>query len=677
MLKKILLLILLTLVGGYCSLVTAATPYLPLGEARVVAQNSQHLFWASGMTLHHYLITANRYVYQNSFNLSSKITAIATDQDSLYVGTLSTGLVIFEINSTKLIEKKQLKTSSSIWDIYLQGNLMFLACGEEGVIVFNRLSTTQIYQIPPQRFAWKVAYHNSVLYIIDGSSNTNLFLYEFKSTSTSATNLPFAIQEYNGLFLEGFFLLPPSDFNSTDLSLSYPPLEYIHRHLSTINRGNRINNIVIKNQHLYVADGRGGLAIYNVKVPATPRFVKSITPQRLAVNPPLKEFNYLHLTIENNLLICGGNSEMHLFDFKYPAELTFRQSYPLKTTSFDKTPYEAPHFFSLSNNKLYIAVGGIGLEILQPSDDTLKLNQTLKHPARINSIAFQDEYLFISSTATGIWSIPLYQEYRLNNYLNLTATGIATNIKISGNFLIASLGIGIAYYNLDNPANPTFTHFLPFPYPDNRPDVSKGWVNHFDTANNIIYASAGRGGLWIIDNTDPHKPQTLSQLQINDYINYITVDPLSSRLYAFGNQRVFIVNIFNPRNPSILRQIQIPEPALCGISQGPYLYVPVSDIDNNRYSKLLTYEVSSPFQPNLKSEIPLNNIEIYDLALIDNQLYLAAGSAGLFVFNLAAPEKPELITIETFADNIRTIKHQNSHLILSGNQKGLYRYEIK
>ena len=144
-----------------------------------------------------------------------------------------------------------------------------------------------------------------------------------------------------------------------------------------------------------------------------------------------------------------------------------------------------------------------------------------------------------------------------------------------------------------------------------------------------VYAAAYRGGLMILDISDPERLAAIGRKQLVDFTDdlvSVTVD--GNLLYAIDDHhRMHVLGISNPKNPSVLGiadQVILP----FGLHIEDQLVCSYSSAGG-----LSTYDFSNPLSPQLLDNAPTGD-RSRDLAVEGGFAYLADQSAGLRRFSL-------------------------------------------
>lgn len=174
--------------------------------------------------------------------------------------------------------------------------------------------------------------------------------------------------------------------------------------------------------------------------------------------------------------------------------------------------------------------------------------------------------------------------------------------------------------------------------------VLRGSINRVAVIDDRAYLAAGYGGLLIIDVSDPAAPVELGSFaEVNSAQDVVVHD-----LYAYladYETGLYVVDVSNPAMPSAVYHL----PLIGGASSievaGNYAYLGESFKWINgvpQGGSLQIYDLSSPASPALISSLEMNG-EKWTIRVKDEYVYVAGGSRGLVIVDVADPANPLII----------------------------------
>lgn len=176
-----------------------------------------------------------------------------------------------------------------------------------------------------------------------------------------------------------------------------------------------------------------------------------------------------------------------------------------------------------------------------------------------------------------------------------------------------------------------------------------GSMARFTVANDYLYA-VSNSALYSINIATPQDPQLTASETLP--WNIETIYPFQDRLFIGSRQGMYVFSLSNPAEPNLLSQFIHATSCDPVIADEQYAYVTLRSgtTCNGSLNQLDILNVASLSSPNLVKSVPLTNP--HGLAKDGNTLFICDGTAGLKVFDVATPNKPELKTqlsgVETF-----------------------------
>ena len=418
-------------------------------------------------------------------------------------------------------------------------------------------------------------------------------------------------------FVDGIQIFDVSD-------LSAP--EYISR----IYLPGQAHAVALNGQHLYVADGEGGLAVVDVTDTAVPEVLATYTGfGNVDIYPFDVEFARIGETDcvfvaagEEGLVALDATDpgDMHIikladtYDFAtgctlvgelaYVADLMDFQVVGVDSTAlFGEEEEDLPmkgHFVAwgtstyesaeIRDGLAYIAAGNGGLEILDVSDpDTLSLK------GRIEVGSYSSDVLLIGESHA------------------LLAAGVN----------------GIQVLDIDDPENPRLVAAHP----------TGGYAVGLSGDAELAGLANYYAGFGFYDFSDVESPvlegshETCGALFDAQY--HVTEG--STYIYAIDSNSDFhIVNFDDPESPVPVETVSMPETVQQFLVEEGYLYMACG------YNGLLIYDLQDPENPISLSQIYITGF-VYKLSKSGDLIYLTVGESGVEVIDVSQPESPVLL----------------------------------
>jgi len=433
------------------------------------------------------------------------------------------------------------------------------------------------------------------------------------------------------------------------------------------------NCSALYNNYLVVPTTNSYLKVLNVANPSTPQVVGSCS---------LSEFGQ-EIAVNDNYAYVAGSDSLHIIHLINPAV-------PVQVASFPIIPWFQK--ILIRDGILYILSDDLITLYSLANPTSPQIISTVNWTESAVSMALMDDYLYI-----GIYEGTILV-YDISNMAVPAALGTMdtgynlAEIYIAENRLYATCGdYGLQVFQMPSPTSIQYQGcYLVGPYMD-----------HLIIRDNLVYASIWKYGLLVIDCSSadfaPYisnvpTPSTAKSLVANgDYLyvaaefGIITIDKSDSEnpvvtntyyspslnhiihtalndniLYANGDSRVQLFNLFDPSMPSSMSFINTPLLDFC--LNGNLLY----GTNNGLY----IYDVSNPWTPQIVIQYMLPATARY-LALAGSYVYCTTYyNDSIYILNVSNPASPVLVTTITMdSDFITGIRVDGSLAVVSCNNK--------
>lgn len=247
-----------------------------------------------------------------------------------------------------------------------------------------------------------------------------------------------------------------------------------------------------------------------------------------------------------------------------------------------------------------------------------------------SSVVVTNNYAFVGLYAAGILVIDISNSSSPNivgGFGSYQGSMGVTDLKLRGNLLFyTDFLFGLRILNVSDPRHPFQVGEFPLPF-------SSAWGLSID---GDVVSVGVRGGVRLLDISNPEKPEEIGIWQTNDGI---TLSPYAivqsgSMLFVAG-QFLYIIDISNPREPKQIRRY--PASGLGVAALGSFVYVadPVQG--------LLTLDVSDPLNPALRSTYKPAG-QCRGVGIKGNHLFVINHEVGVDIMDLADPAEPKWIS---------------------------------
>ena len=432
-----------------------------------------------------------------------------------------------------------------------------------------------------------------------------------------------------------------------------------------------VQDVIIEQNYAYLADGKGGLKIITIADPQNPSVIATFpTPGRF-VKGVYKHQNYLYLSEKVN--------GVEIVDVSDPWSPTLVSNLTM--------PGEA-YQVCVKENYIYVAAGLQGIEIFHHNPQNLTMVGFQETPGKAVNLQIFNDHIFVADLGGGLSILDA------KNPRNPSIAGIvdlvgSTNIYVKG----LSLYGDYAYvFSEESSEAPNWVKVLDISNPKS-PQVQEDKIIYclesvpedLVVRQGYVYLVDSSKGLHVVDITDPEDPFRVTEIRDNNTSggNGIIVHD-NQLLLADSSSSCPAVKVF-PLGPDRLPDF---ENDICRILDGPMaeaeaicafeglivvatgaagieifnniqdqpqpstkITFPGCYIEDVMISGIYVYLADcfgSLRTVNLVNQTPSEPVlafgEPKSLSIAEDYLYLAGREAGIQVFNISQPEKPQLVS---------------------------------
>ncbi len=440
----------------------------------------------------------------------------------------------------------------------------------------------------------------------------------------------------------------------------------------TLPTGGMIHQIAVDGSNAYLADGGGGLQIFNIANPAQPVRVSAMSTGEAA----------LDLVVHQNLvyLIAGGLRVIDVSNPSQPMEIGY---FPTSGLSL-----------ALTGHYVYVPLGDSGVMIVDISDPTAPFLANWLQGINVSKIVLQDQTAYFLDHLNGLHimnmidpihpvEISAWNQAGLqglasgNNLVLLTKdTGVyfinTTNPAdpvLSGNFVLPGQAGGLSIagqtafvaYNTGNAAGVNALNsgavsdeggiklankHAPQFQPENLNALSSAYLGNFQLkwpangshlalAGNVAYISSqdagGQVSLQSIDLADMSAPAQAGSMSLPAGLNDIFT--IGSKAYLAERDGLHILDLLDSAAP--VEKGFLGAPALAVAVARNYAYLAGEDA-------VRVVDVQDPANPQIISTYNLSGVQ-KSIAVSGDYILIASDSFGLTILNISNPALPKLV----------------------------------
>ena len=534
-----------------------------------------------------------------------KCRAVAMTNTHVFAG-FGTFLYSIHLESSRITGVKNFPNTIS--DIAIMGNTAYVGSFDAGICVVDisdpenmdlvnqlecinrklRISDNCLY----------VARFNNGLAVYDISTPTQpILLDELDISGTVYDVIPNGNYIYCSCRSAGLIVIDQTDLQALEIN-------------STVTTTHDIYRLTQHNNYLYASYLiEKGMDILDVSVSQTPTLKNSITD----------EDRINDMQVQGNTLFVGSDLGIRLFDISDPLN-------PSKTLTKDVGSFSC---FALGDSSICIAEDNEGLGIFSIEENSINKKSAhyeldfspMKMYAVDSTTLYIPEYLSQHSVKLKILDVSNPTEPVDHGYCNVSATDIAIKDTIA--YMIQDYKIYLV--NISNPNQPVELGSITLPAKQKSLAIYK----------NYLFAYAD--GLWdgkginIVDITNPLEPIVGVHLKHESIIEQIGATD-SALFVQDSNNQIFRVDFTNPDNPKIDAEPLLTDSIVgCWVKDNIGYFTDVED-------KLRTYDLSDPFQPEIKTT--LNISQLKKKPLFNENLAYIVGQNGIEVFDFENPFSP-------------------------------------
>jgi hypothetical protein len=320
--------------------------------------------------------------------------------------------------------------------------------------------------------------------------------------------------------------------------------------------------------------------------------------------------------------------------------------------------------------------------------DPILVGAWLPHPSdHAQDVVLSGDYAYVAAGGSGLWVIDVSRPDRPWRVGHVDTTGHAQSVFVQGQYAYlaqshsqSGLNDVLVVIDVADPTNPrqvgSFSR-----------SSSEGNGHDVEVAGDFAYLADGAEGLQIIDVTDPTRPKGVVNVLTAGSVTGLAV--AGDYVYLAASAQLITIKISPPTQPQWLGDYPLPEWLDDVAVLGNYAYVAIKGPGNNH--RLGVMDLNDPASPTLLREYlvalfgiggwneritavdnrvflngavvdvtdPLNPRKISYLrgqgfTAAGDYVYVAAGEAGLKIFNLANPANPQRLgSVEELGNAVR------------------------
>ncbi len=446
------------------------------------------------------------------------------------------------------------------------------------------------------------------------------------------------------------------------------------------------------NNRLYVT-GNQQLSIIDIGLPAAPKIIGKYKTTDPIVTLDALANGFTALLLANNTVLA-----LDIANAAKPRQLSI--------TKLDG----ASHALSVSESRIYLAMGDAGITVLNSSDPTAitTLYQYLTSGAAVD-LKQQDGILYVATTSAGVTLFDIATADRFVWLGSHQKVGNATQIDVAGEQVmvlnddhqLALLDAGmpnmpsiIATYSEPQQTQRQLIAFaqhgkrlfaisrhqlLEYDFATPPPQVSNEGLDFGQGVNfggqrrgfirdNILYVADWFSGIHLYDITEPHRPVLLSSLKTKGSPKGIVLRD-DYAYVADDDHGLLIVDISDANQPKAISTLQTPGLAYIPQLQGDLLYLA------SHRGGFQIINISDATKPKLLSSVNTAG-KAWGIQVRDTLTFIADDEAGLLIFDTSNPASPKQIGQFTPGGAAEDVLIDGKYAFVSFFDNGVYIVDI-
>ncbi len=421
--------------------------------------------------------------------------------------------------------------------------------------------------------------------------------------------------------------------------------------IGTYNTDGSAQDIKIDGDYAYVADKFSGLKIIDISKPTSPVLVGAI--DTLGIATKLAVYN-------NYVYLADYGRGLLVIDVSNPTDPVMQNAYNTDGRALGVT-------ISADGDSAYVADRSALLVF-----DIADKNATpiLKHAVATErdaySIALNEAVLYVANGAVGLQVYDISDPLKAPVLINtIDTSGLAKNMRIDGDVLLVADGTsGLTIYDISDPTNPLIISEF----------NTVGDATDLAILGNDVVVADGYGGLSVLDISDLENPILKGYVVTIGSGSAIHIDTATDTAYiADYYNGLVIINISNPLAPKIKGHFPIEGDGYFRGCFDMFVEKPYAYIANGKQG-LRIIDISDSTNLQQISLTPLTS-RSWPARGIDKQgqyVYLAADEGGIIIVDANDTFNPVVIGSNRFED-INEVPHtqakdvivHNNHAILA------------
>jgi hypothetical protein len=373
---------------------------------------------------------------------------------------------------------------------------------------------------------------------------------------------------------------------------------------------------VLRRDYLYSVEGRAGLSIYDISDVEGMALVSQLELAGKAGS----------LAFSGDFLLVAARTEgLHVVDIRDPLHPRRIATLPAQRS------YES---VAVHRGYIYASDSFLQIDVLQIGTEG-ELRKIARIPllGSVRDMVFGSERLYLAESQTGVRTVDIGDPAAPRSLGSVVVPGDARGLALSGNYLyVAAANAGVQIIDVGKIEPRRFLSLTDTP----------GLASHVVADGRWLYVADDYAGLLVLDRSAWPELTPVAQLPTDSDLFRLAL----AGNYLYGvtrGKQLLVFDVSRPQAPRLVHEQRMPlvittSLVVCGNS----LLVSAGGLGMYRI------DISTPDKPRLIETIPLPD-RVRQLAVQGNQVYIAAGRAGLLIARVEEGQPVELTsTVERF-----------------------------
>jgi hypothetical protein len=502
--------------------------------------------------------------------------------------------------------------SGSVSGVAIVNTTAYVAAGYSGLKIINVANPASMSLLGAYTAgsAESISVSNNRAYVAGGYSGGFQILDVSNPAAPALLNEKLTVGSGNNLFFSGNTVYLADGFGGLGIYNVSDPLNI--QLVSTTSSVNPVS-VIVSNTTAYLANDADGISLWNVSSPAAPTLISAIGDKNLGSKYATVVGNYAY--------IASGVNGLKIFDVTNPAM-------PILKGRYD-TPGVAARVV-VRNNLAYVADYNGGLRVLDVSNPAApaELGSLVADGLTQGIFVGSGNYAFMADGYSGLRIVNIAAAAAPVQAGVIATGGYAYSVYVVGNTAYVADGTsGLVIVDITNTLNPAIIKSVSVP----------GTAMDVVVSGNYAYVAAADGGVRVINIATPAQAAEVSSFSLSEANGIYIANGyayVSKRTYTGQNDGLAILNISNP--------LQLSEVGFSRLSGARSVFVSagMAYVTSGSFG-LDIVNVSQPSGPYTAGTYQTNG-KAYNLSISGNYAYIAENESGLSVMDISNPAAPKL-----------------------------------